>query len=161
MILSIDPGSVCLGYAIFKDTNLLECSSSAIGKSQDKIHRIAQQTSFVQSLIKEYSPKILVIEEYFAFQRMRGSDVVPALRGTIMLTAYNHKVEVVEISPTHVKKFCTGNGNANKDMIEQWARITYNITCALPQDVFDAVAIGHTFVHGGEKPEKSTPKQKK
>jgi Holliday junction resolvasome RuvABC endonuclease subunit len=94
-------------------------------------------------------PVYVIIETFFA-QNFRGANVIPEVRALIKLSAYKANVNIVEVSPPQVKKYITGKGNADKNMVRNIILKKYAahgnviVNDSLDHNATDAIAIGLT-----------------
>lgn len=64
-----------------------------------------------------YKPKLICIEDYAMGIRAGQSFSIGELGGVIKLMLYESGFEPILVSPTRLKKFITGKGNSEKDMM--------------------------------------------
>lgn len=108
--------------------------------------------SSVQSLVKEHSPDVAVVEEIFFSRNVKTAITVGQARGVILLSL-NHAgelleqtLEVVELNPTTSKKILTGSGNSDKKAIQRIVKQELDLTgLPEPDDAADALAHAMSF----------------
>lgn len=104
------------------------------------MRRAGAITQKVVDTCEEWKPEKVWIEGYaFSF---KGSGTVLVEIGTIIrYFLYQEGYEYIEVSPTTLKKFATGNGAAQKDLMikEVYKKWGYDTDS---NDVADAVALG-------------------
>ena len=146
ILLSIDPGTINMGWAVFKSSILLAhgVHNYKGPYSGKKLSAIANSLC---ELFKTYTPDELVVENYFTQSNAKGAGVVSELRGLIryMWAFYSDGKEMHEVHPGTVKKQCTGDGGCSKEQLKSWVEGYYNITIKV-QDEGDSVAQGHTWL---------------
>jgi Holliday junction resolvasome RuvABC endonuclease subunit len=151
-ILSIDPGSNYMGWAVYEaneEVILLTHGCEVFKGTYDAIKSVAIG-SFISRLICTYAPAHLVVETYFVQGNSKGAGVVTEVRGIIRYIwgMYSGK-DIDEMHPGTVKLQCTGRGDCSKEELKSWVENYYNITIKV-QDEGDAICIGYTFLklHG-------------
>ena len=102
----------------------------------------------IESLIKEYKPDVLSIEELFFSTNAKTAFIVGQARGVVLLLAAKNKLEVSIYTPLQVKMALTGYGRADKNQIAQMVEVILKLE-KIPKidDTSDAlaVAITHAF----------------
>lgn len=148
-LLAIDPGSSNLGWAHMLDEHIVMCGTLKLsGNKPDTFTRlyyfINLQLDGIQASgsIIRMVPQFIILESFFT-GKMRGTTVIPELRGVIKLAAYQRNIEVVDVAPQTVKKFVTGKGNADKGMVRKAINEKYNMNTQT-SDESDAVGIALT-----------------
>lgn len=146
-ILAIDPGSKNLGWAHMLDEHIVMCGTLKLnGNHPDTYTRLYyfmnMQMDGIQASgsIIRMIPQYIILESFFT-GNMRGTTVIPELRGVIKLAAYQRNIEVIEIAPQTVKKYVTGKGNADKDMVRRNINERYNMSTS-SEDEADSIASG-------------------
>lgn len=89
-----------------------------------KTHNIMEICKHIESIIKKYKPKVLVMEGV-SYGSVGSASLVDlaGLNFCIRMIAIKHNVEVRLASPMTVKKMATGNGGALKDeMVWAWKK---------------------------------------
>ena len=148
-ILAIDPGSKNTGWAqLIDNTLVLNGNLKLFGNEPETYYTlyyfIRQQ---LEGIILESGevlrPQYLVVESFFT-GNMRGTTLIPELRGVIKLAAYQvGGVKIVDVAPGTVKKFVTVSGRASKDEVR--AKICEKFKISIKShDEADAIAIGLT-----------------
>lgn len=149
MIIGIDPGINKTGFGIISEVgfspNYIE---SGIIKNQQNIKQSDKLSNIflnVDSLIKKYKIKSIVLEETFVNSNPNTSMILGYARGVIILLAGIHNLPIYEYSPNHIKKTLTGNGHANKEQVQYMVKTILNIKKDLKGfDESDALAIALT-----------------
>lgn len=152
LALGIDPGTAIMGYGFVESvgSRLIPHAYGAITTSpkarmQDRLMKLYDG---LDSLIKEYRPEIMGIEQLF-FQRNATTAIpVGQARGVVLLAAAKNNVDIVEYTPLQVKQSVTGYGKADKN------QVIYMVTKILnlkeppkPDDVADALAVAICTTH--------------
>ena len=80
--------------------------------------RVDYITSKIMKLIEEENPDLIIMEDYFVGGRNPQTSLMLSVLGTIMRwKILDSGREFLTAAPNHIKKFETGNGNAQKDVI--------------------------------------------
>ena len=146
IILGIDPGTATTGYGIIKvEKDKLSyvchgCIKTAAGEEMPK--RLLKLRKELKKLIKEFEPKIMVIERLFFNTNVKTAMTVGQARGVVMLVGAEHKLPVLEYTALQAKKELTGYGRADKKEVEKAVKKHLNIRRKIkPDDAADALAI--------------------
>lgn len=153
-ILSIDPGYDRCGWAIgvkengeYKNLNFGLIQTK---KTQSIFERFAEVNNFLKSLILEYKPQHLAIENLYFAKNTTTAMRVAEIRGLIFGLAIDHQMEIYEYDPVTIKLAVTGYGKADKASV---AKLTLSqlkmINLQKSQqkiidDAVDALAVGLT-----------------
>lgn len=123
-ILGFDPASlVNLGWAHLilplNEAEVPECEAGTfVFHNTDQKTTLASIYSTVDSLIAKNNPDLVIVEKTSSFSGGFITGQVSACLGVLLAVMGKHKVDIVEVFPTHVKKVVTGNGRATKKLIK-------------------------------------------
>jgi crossover junction endodeoxyribonuclease RuvC len=93
------------------------------------------------SVIAEYKPEEVVVENAFYSKNIHTTLVLGHVRGVLLLAGKNEGAHLVEMTPREIKKFVTGNGAAGKESVQYMVGRHLNIaTGKFPKDATDALA---------------------
>lgn len=129
----------------------------------DRVNRIQTQ---ITRFVGKYKPSSVYIENY-SYGSTNGRETAGEVHGVVLFNLM-HKGYPKErihrnISPTGLKKFVTGNGNALKPDMVAWANKRFNLNLKISEnDIADALAIayvGFHINHFSELKEKMTVEQ--
>jgi len=146
-ILGIDPGLQVCGYACLEITGteekLIEAgvfqtdSGPAI---EARLNQIAEDT---ESLLKEFKPKIVAVEELYShYAHPKTAILMGHARGVILQKCAEAKIEVRSFGATRIKKSITGNGGASKGQVQRTIQTILSLPdVPEPNDVADAIAV--------------------
>lgn len=153
LILGVDPGLHRTGYGLIRlgeKTNKPQMVEAGFlkAKASDAMP-LRLQTLFdgLCSVICEFQPDVVVIEELFSmYQHPRSALLMAQARGVFLLAAQQSKVPVHSFLPNEVKQVITGNGHASKAAIQAAVKVRLKLA-AIPEppDVADALAIALCF----------------
>jgi len=143
IVLSIDTGSSVLGWAVFRDKDLIahghnDYDGNYTGKKLLDIY------TDIWGMISKYDPDIIVCESYFAGQG-RGACVIPEVRGTIRLATAIIGKEIEEISYPTVQKVLTGDGRCGKPAVRAMIEKSFSTTVEV-EDESDAIGIAYAWI---------------
>ena len=151
IVLGIDPGSRHTGYG------LIECVSNrnrhiAHGRidtvAGEMPARLLAIFNGLASLIREYKPDEIAIEETFVNRVNAGSALVLGqARGAAICACAQAGVVVAEYAAAQVKVAIAGNGRAEKQQVQHMVKVLLNLREALPLDASDALAVALTHAH--------------
>lgn len=150
-ILGIDPGLAIVGYAIVDtDGNNFKAIDYGIIETETKLDlptRLEKIFKLMNSLIDQYEPKDLAIEELFFNKNVKTAISVGHARGVEILACKNKGLEIYEYTPLQIKQAITGYGRSEKAQIQEMTKILLNLkTIPKPDDAADALAVALT--HG-------------
>lgn len=154
IIIGIDPGTALLGYGVISykgnkfSTLTYGCvkNSSAI-PMPEKLHVIYET---IKSLINQFSPDVLAMENLFFNQNVTTAMTVSQARGVVSLAAFQEGIDFYEYTPLQVKQAVVGYGKAEKKQIQQMVKVILNLReTPKPDDVADALAIAICHAHSG------------
>ncbi|MBC7659736.1 MAG: crossover junction endodeoxyribonuclease RuvC [Chitinophagaceae bacterium] len=150
-IIGIDPGSQITGFGILEipsgivNIKKIRLIAAGVLKSQTKLphyDRSGYLHDAMFQLTEKYQPEWCAIEKAFAGVNINSALRLGETRGALIAAVRRHKIQVAELTPTHVKKTVTGQGHASKDQVA--AALKYLIGFDrgdLPHDASDAIAI--------------------
>lgn len=146
LILGIDPGIERTGYAILNPDGLtpqlIECGCITTPKGEALSYRLFEIRKDLVEIIKKHRPDLLVIESLFFAANAKTAMVVGQARGVVLMTAEEHKLQMVEVTPLQVKLAATGYGKAEKKQVQQMiVQIMKLKRVPKPDDAADAAAI--------------------
>ncbi len=146
IILGIDPGFSCTGYAVLKKelnkTQLIDFGYLKLPVSQSLPARITLFHDALEEKIKKFQINHLAIETPFLGKNAQNFLKLGYLRGILYLLSHRHNLQLHEFAPTQVKQALTGFGGASK---EQVSRVLFQLFPSLAKsdkyDATDALAI--------------------
>lgn len=157
-IIGIDPGYAITGYAIidFDQQRFRVCDYGVI---RTKAHtpfpeRLLTMHQSVASLIAQFQPEVMAIEELFFARNTTTAMGAAQARGVIILGAAAAKMAVYEYTPMQVKLAVTGYGLAEKQQVQAMVKTLLRLKkTPKPDDVADALAIAICHAHSGNRQE--------
>lgn len=151
VILSIDPGTRELGFAVFQRETLLYYGVKTVTNRKAPSHVLETITGFIRGLIEKYEPSTLAIEKMFITQK--NSALLYVAAEQVKAVAGEGKIPIWEQSPAAIRKRLCQTGRATKREVakliaERYPELAryYNRTkhweIEYYANLFDAVAIG-------------------
>ena len=146
VILGSDPGFVQTGFGIISVNNKkIDMIDYGVIKPNAKVDlpkRLLTIHEDVKSIIDQYSPKIVVIEDIFYGKNIKSALKLGQARGAAMVASASEKIPIYEYSAKKIKQAITGNGNASKEQIQFMVKSILNLkSLPKPIDASDALAI--------------------
>ena len=145
-ILGIDPGYAIVGCggldAARGKARLVRCGAINTQAGTPMPLRLLQIQEDMETLIRDFSPEVMAIEELFFNTNVTTAIGVAQARGVILATAARLGVHIFEYSPSQVKIAVVGYGKAEKrQVMDMTKRILGLSAVPKPDDAADAVAI--------------------
>lgn len=145
-ILGIDPGYAIVGFGILEadrgQVKLLGCGAINTPAGVPMPQRLLQIQEDLETLIRQFSPEVMAIEELFFNTNVTTGIGVAQARGVILTEAERQAVPIFEYSPSEVKLAVAGYGKAEKrQVMEMTRRLLALRAVPRPDDAADAVAI--------------------
>jgi crossover junction endodeoxyribonuclease RuvC len=152
-VLGIDCGTECTGYGVvdLDGRDKLGCISfGGIRLSPREPLPIRLSTVFerLSSLIQEFQPDRVAIEEVFYSVNAKSALKLGQVRGVAMLAASSQKLQIGEYAPLTIKGSVVGYGRAEKEQVQMMvARLLCLQEIPEPADAADALAIAICDLH--------------
>ena len=145
-ILGIDPGYAIVGFGILESqrgqAQLLGCGAINTPAGIPMPRRLLQIQEDLETLIRQFSPDVMAIEELFFNTNVTTGIGVAQARGVILMTAAKLGVEIFEYTPSQVKQAVVGYGKAEKHQVMDMTKRLLKLSAVpKPDDAADAVAI--------------------
>ena len=146
IILGIDPGLAIVGWGVIESVrgNVRPIAYGAITTpAHTNIEeRLLMIQNDLESVIEQYKPDEMAIEELFFNTNITTGIAVAEARGVILCTAHKLGVRISEYTPLQVKQAVVGYGKAEKhQVIAMVTSILKLKKPPKPDDTADAVAI--------------------
>ena len=152
LVLGIDPGLIQTGYGLIKvgsEKKQVIDYGTISPNSKDKLAlRLLAIYNDLLSIINEYEPSVMAIEEVFYGKNVKSALLLGHARGVSMICAAKYNIPVFEYSARKVKQSITGNGNAHKSQIKYMIMKELNLKeFNAPIDASDALAIALCHIY--------------
>ncbi len=143
-IIGIDPGSRNTGYGIidsdgFRHRYVESGFIKVVGESfPERLGCIFRQINLV---IEQWQPQSAGIEQVFVNKNIDSALKLGQARGAAICAAVQADLEMGEYTPRAIKKAVVGNGNADKQQIQQMMKLILKLDFLPQSDEADALAI--------------------
>jgi len=147
IILGIDPGTAITGWGairVKKDNSLeyLDCGCIRTSKDLKAEDRLKIIYNELTKLIKEFNPKVMVVEKLFFFKNAKTAIPVSQARGVILLVGSKKKLLIHEFTPLEVKFNIVGYGRAEKIQLQKMIKKILDLDeIPKPDDAADALGL--------------------
>jgi crossover junction endodeoxyribonuclease RuvC len=152
IILGVDPGLATTGVGVVETigskfkTHFHGIISTK--PSTSFIKRLEQISIDLSTVIREFSPDVMSVEELFFSTNVKTAFSVGQARGVILLTAAQNNMEVYSYTPPQVKSSVCGYGAAQKKQVQSMVqRILKLDNIPKPDDAADALALAICHHH--------------
>jgi len=148
-VLGIDPGYDRLGFACVKGvaTDLRSAELVDVGiisstKQNSFNARFLEINNDLKTLFTKLKPDVVVIEKVVATSRSQVLLRIAEVIGAVKAVAVDTSSEILEVYPSTLKRFITGDGRASKSKIRKYihAQFSLDIT-GVVDDSLDALAV--------------------
>ncbi len=151
-VFGIDPGSERTGYGCVETDGrrhrLVMCGAISTAGASCFAARLGVIHRRLADLLRECAPGVVVIENLFYATNVRSALKLGHARGVAMLAAVEAGVEVVEYTPTEIKRAVVGYGRAEKAQVQQMIKLLLGLSAVPePHDAADALAVALCHVH--------------
>jgi len=150
VILGIDPGIRKLWYALI--TADLKIVDSGILLSEiksptrmDQFTRMREIEDYFTKLLKKNKIQTMCMEKlFFTKFNQNNAEFVFGIRAILIILCLKHNIKIKEFTPIELKKFITGNGKAEKKLVQNCIMKLYNLK-DFPEfnDAADALALAY------------------
>jgi crossover junction endodeoxyribonuclease RuvC len=144
-ILGIDPGTGTTGYGVIDSigNSLRHVENGIIKTRSSDILPLRLKTIYdgLTSVLREFSPETVAIEQVFLAKNPRAALTLGHARGTAVLSAVNLGLEVHEYTALQVKSAVVGYGHAGKLQVQQMVKALLNLPEVAQEDAADALAV--------------------
>ena len=146
LILGIDPGYAIVGFGVLESAGgrqrLVRCGAINTPAGMALPARLLQIARDMETLIGQFHPQAMAIEELFFNHNVTTGIGVAQARGVILMSAEKLSVPVYEYNPSQVKQAVVGYGKAEKrQVMDMTKRLLGLSSVPKPDDAADAVAI--------------------
>jgi crossover junction endodeoxyribonuclease RuvC len=142
IILGIDPGSNCTGFALLKGKSPLEYGCIMPSKNLSLPKKYLEIFEAACYLINKYKPHAMSIETQFVHKNSQSAIKLGMARGACLIAAAKFDVDVFEYAPKKIKLAATGVGGASKHQVAHMLQLMLGLKDPIvPHDAADALAI--------------------
>ena len=142
IILGIDPGSNCTGFALLQGKTPLEYGCIIPPKHLTLPKKYLEIFEAVCFIINKHKPHVMAIETQFVNKNSQSAIKLGMARGACLIAAAKYDVDVFEYAPKKIKLAATGTGNASKHQVGHMLQLMLGLKEPIvPHDAADALAI--------------------
>jgi len=151
-VLGIDPGSETLGWGVVDGSGskyaLVDFGTVRSNPRQQFSKRLLNIYNGIADVLDKHSPDVLSVEDTFYAINVGVALKLGQVRGTMLLLAEQHGIEIAEYAPRLVKQTVVGYGNAEKHQVQEMVKLLLRMkTAPTPHDAADALAIAICHFH--------------
>lgn len=151
-VMGVDPGLARTGYGIVEQRGS-SLVAVAYGTVRAAPGPVAAQLLGIRSALAaasaEHRPDAVAVERLFVNHNRRTAIRVGQASGVALLVAAEAGLEVLEYTPSEVKRAVTGVGTASKDQVLYMVRAILGLRDRPDSaDATDALALGICHLHG-------------
>ncbi len=148
-VLGVDPGLAVTGYGIVEGDGVMAtavtCGVVRTRARDTRPVRLAAIFDQLDTLIEEYCPHELAIEQHFVATNVRSAMVIGEARAAAIIAAARRGLAVYEYPATTIKQTVTGHGGAPKEQVQAMVVMHLRLsTTPQPLDASDALAVALT-----------------
>lgn len=138
-----------MGYALLAldsdPPHLVRCGLVPTPREGSAAERLLGIANALDALIAEHAPGALALERLYFNKNVKTAMSVSEARGIALLCGARAGLEIAEYTPQEVKQSVTGNGGADKKVVQQMIVHILKLDAAITEDnVADAVAVALT-----------------
>lgn len=127
LILGIDPGTATTGYGVINvngDSNyeVFDFGLIETEKNGDQGKRLVSIYKQSTAVFKRHKPDVVAIERLFFASNAKTAMSVGQALGVMLFAAAAFNINTVEYAPATIKKIITGDGRADKKLVQQSLR---------------------------------------
>ena len=122
-----------LGYAVIsKDLRVVDSGILLLEKKsptrEDQFKRMIEIQDYFIKLIKKHKIQTMSMEKlFFTKYNQNNAEFVFGIRAILITLCLKHKITIKEYTPIELKKFITGNGKAEKHLVQNCIKKLYNL----------------------------------
>jgi len=145
-LLGLDPGTATFGWGVV-DGGGLRPTHVAHGAIRTPASaplgaRLATIRDALAALVVEHRPDRIAIERLYAQGNTQSAMAIGAARGIALLVAADHGLELVEATPSEMKRAIAGDGREDKRAVTRAVtRLLALERAPTPDDAADALAL--------------------
>lgn len=152
LVLGIDPGTATTGFGLVESQKgrerLVAFGTFNTAASLTMPERLLIIHRELQSLLNEYQPEAMAIEQLFFNKNSKTALSVAQSRGVMLMTAAQACIGIAEYTPLQVKQAVVGYGSASKKQVQLMVQAILSMTSPpRPDDAADALAIAICHLH--------------
>ena len=150
LILGIDPGSRHTGYGLVEHVGNRSraVAFGTISTSHKEMPpRLGEIFAGIDQVVKEYGPAEVGIEKVFMARNADSALKLGQARGSAIVAAVNADLPVHEYAARLIKQAVTGNGGADKSMVQNMVMSMLKLPARPQADAADALGVAITHAN--------------
>jgi crossover junction endodeoxyribonuclease RuvC len=153
IVLGLDPGLAITGYGLVRESpsgKLVVVGYGVITTPawEPLPKRLLTIDRELGTLLYEYSPDVVAIEELFFCKNVTTALIVGQARGVVILAAARNGLAVYEYKPMAIKQAISGYGKAPKSQVQEMVRMLLELdSVPEPDDAADGLAVAICHLH--------------
>lgn len=163
-VLGIDPGSRITGYGLVEQqgSRLVHLDNGAIftDKAPDFPGRLKLVFEGISSVINEYHPELVAVEDVFFSTNVRSALKLGQARGSAIAAAVHAGLPVFEYTALQVKKAVVGEGKAAKEQVQKMVKALLGLPEVAQADASDALAVAICHINSSGLSSRTGPAKK-
>lgn len=163
-VLGIDPGSRITGYGLVEQqgSQLVHLDNGAIftDKAPDFPGRLKLVFEGISSVINEYHPELVAVEDVFFSTNVRSALKLGQARGSAIAAAVHAGLPVFEYTALQVKKAVVGEGKAAKEQVQKMVKALLGLPEVAQADASDALAVAICHINSSGLSSRTGPAKK-
>ena len=154
-IIGLDLSLTHTGFVLLNNGRVI-AYATIIPKKLRGVQRLYFVKTEIKKVLTRYKPQLAVVEGYAYSPNANMAFSIGELGGIIKQLLYVNGVNYFMVAPKTLKKFTTGNGNANKEMmklavIKDWK---VELNTEHEYDAFGLATMGHYAVNNIKRKQK-------
>lgn len=125
--MGIDPGTATTGFGVIEvndnDFEVVEWGLIETRKDLAPERRLIDIYAQLNALLDIYVPSAMAIERVFFSNNAKTAIRVGQAQGVMLLSAAHKNIPVTEYAPGSIKKVVTGDGRADKKLMQEMIRV--------------------------------------
>lgn len=151
-VLGVDPGSRVTGYGLIdhqRGTPAYVASGCIRTSGSDFTARLADIYKGIETIIDDYGPTALAIEEVFIASNPGSALKLGQARGVAIAAAVARDLPVTGYAARRVKQAVVGTGRASKSQVQHMVAALLALDAQPAPDAADALAVALCHVGAG------------
>lgn len=154
-ILGIDPGFAITGYSVLdyigNKFKLITSGAVTTDAGVSFPLRLEKLYNDLESIIQEYKPDAMSVEELFFNNNAKTAINVAQARGVILVVGRKMNLDTFEYTPLQIKQAVVGYGRADKIQVQRMVKTILNVD-KLPKldDTTDSMAAAICHAHSAK-----------
>jgi crossover junction endodeoxyribonuclease RuvC len=153
LVLGLDPGLAITGYGLVRESPSGKLAAVDYGAITTPAweplpKRLLTIDRELGTLLYEFSPDVVAIEELFFCKNVTTALIVGQARGVAVLATARNGLPVYEYKPMAIKQAISGYGKAPKSQVQEMVRMLLELdSIPQPDDAADGLAVAICHLH--------------